>query len=64
MDTIPAKVTPRLVQAMDELIEDGWFANRSELIREALRELIRKTKAERMEAAIKDDVKWGLYGKD
>ncbi|MBI4399578.1 ribbon-helix-helix protein, CopG family [Candidatus Micrarchaeota archaeon] len=63
METVPAKITPRLLEAIDELIKEGWFANRSELIREAIRELVRKTKAERLEAAIKEDINWGLYGK-
>ncbi len=64
MDSIPAKITPRLVEEMDEVIKEGWYANRSELIRDAIRELIRKTKTERLETAIKEDVRWGLYGKD
>lgn len=64
MEAIPTKLTPRLVQEMDEVIHEGWFANRSELIRDAIREMIRRMKAERLEAAIKDDVKWGLHGKD
>ena len=64
METVLAKVTPKLVTDMDEIIQEGWYANRSELIREAIREKIKKIKSERMEAAIKEDVKWGLYGKD
>lgn len=62
METVPAKLTKRLVVEMDALIEEGWYANKSELIRNAIRELVRKTKAERLEAAIKDDVEWGLRG--
>lgn len=64
MEMIPAKVTPRLVVEMDEIIKEGWYANRSELIRNAIREMIKRMKADRLEAAIKDDVKWALYGKD
>ncbi|HLC86053.1 MAG TPA: ribbon-helix-helix domain-containing protein [Candidatus Nanoarchaeia archaeon] len=64
METVLAKVTPKLVTDMDEIIQEGWYANRSELIREAIREKIKKIKSERMEAAIKEDVKWGLYGKN
>ncbi len=47
---------------MDTIIEEGWYANRSEFIRSAVRDMIWKIKAERLEAAIKEDVKWGLYG--
>ncbi len=62
METIPAKITPKLLVAIDELIEEGWYANRSEFIRNAVRELIRKTKAERLESTIKEDVIWGING--
>jgi Arc/MetJ-type ribon-helix-helix transcriptional regulator len=64
MNAIPAKLTPRLVDEIDEIIHEGWYANRSELIRDAVRNMIKKIKAERLEAAIKEDVKWGLYGKE
>ena len=64
MESIPAKITPKLVEEMDEIIKEGYYANRSEFIRNAIRDAIKKMKAERIEAAIKEDVKWGLYGKD
>lgn len=63
MDTVPAKLTKKLVMEMEELVEEGWYANKSELIRDAVRNLINKTKAERLELAIKEDVEWGLSGK-
>lgn len=63
METVPAKLTKKLVMEADELIAEGWYANKSELIRDAVRELIRRRKAERIEEAIKEDVTWGLYGK-
>ena len=64
MDTIPAKLTHRLIDEMDQLISEGWYANRSELIRNAVRETIRRARSERIEAAIKEDVEWGLSGKN
>tara|TARA_Y100000310_G_scaffold197475_1_gene197560 strand:+ start:953 stop:1147 length:195 start_codon:yes stop_codon:yes gene_type:complete len=64
MKAIPAKITPLLLSEMDEMIKEGWYANRSELIRNAVRDMIKKNKAERLEKAIKDDVMWGLHGKD
>ena len=63
METVPAKLTKKLVMEIEELIDEGWYANKSELIRNAVRDLISKTKAERLEVAIKEDVKWGLSGK-
>ncbi len=60
MEVVPAKVTPKLVQEIDSLVDDGWYANRSEVIRDAVRELVRKMKSERLAAAIREDVEWGL----
>ncbi len=64
MEAVPAKITPRLLHEMDELVQEGWYANRSELIRDAVREMVRKLKADRLEAAIKEDIRWGLHGKE
>ena len=63
MKTVPAKLTEKLIYEADELIKEGWYANKSELIRDAVRELIKKLKAERLESAIKNDILWGLHGK-
>lgn len=60
METVPAKLTKKLIVEMDDLIEEGWYANKSELIRSAIRDLISKTKAERLESAVKEDVEWAL----
>jgi len=64
VETVPAKVTGRLVMEMDELIKEGWYANRSELIRDAIREMIKRMKIQMLEQTIKEDVEWGLHGKD
>jgi Arc/MetJ-type ribon-helix-helix transcriptional regulator len=63
MQTVPTKLTDRLVLEAEKLIEEGWYANKSELIRDAVRELISKRSADRLEKAIKKDIAWGLYGK-
>lgn len=62
MQTIPAKVTKRLVIELDELVKQGWYASRSEAIRDAIRELVKKMKLDRLEQAIQEDTRWGLYG--
>lgn len=58
MDTIPAKITPKLVQELDGLISEGWYANRSEAIRDAVRELIQKHHEKLTIKAIEDDIAW------
>jgi len=64
MEVVPTKLTKKIEEEMDSIVKEGWYSNRSEFIRDAIRAMIRKIKAERMEAAIKEDVIWGLYGKD
>ena len=60
--TIPAKITPKLLAEMDELVKEGWYANRSEFVRDAIRDMLRKLKLQKLESAIKNDIQWGLYG--
>ena len=63
METVPTKLTRHLIREMEEIIKQGWYANKSEFIRDAIRELIKKQKVIRLESAIKEDIQWGLYGK-
>lgn len=63
MKTVPAKLTQRIILEMEELISEGWYANKSELIRDAIRELIKKQKVAQLESAIKEDIRWGLHEK-
>ncbi len=62
METIPAKITKRLEVEMDAYIAEGWYANRSEMMRDALRRLMERLRLERLEAAMKEDIRWGLHG--
>ena len=62
METVPAKMTKRLILELDRLIEEGWYSNRSEAVRDAVRELVEKKRIEMLEAAVREDIKWGLYG--
>ncbi|HUV83019.1 MAG TPA: ribbon-helix-helix domain-containing protein [archaeon] len=56
-------MTSKLVAEIDALIKEGWYANRSEAIRDAVRNLVERKKLVRLEAAVKEDIEWGLYGK-
>ena len=62
METVPAKITDKLLLELDRIVEEGWYANRSEAIRDAVRELVEKMKIERLDTAIKKDIEWGLRG--
>lgn len=62
MESVPAKITEKLLAELDRIVDEGWYANRSEAIRDAVRELVGKMKIERLETAIKEDIEWGLRG--
>lgn len=58
--SIPTKFPEKLKDAIDEAVEEGWYANRSELVRDAVRKQLKDLKSDRLEEAIKEDVEWGL----
>lgn len=62
METINAKVPPLLLAELDRLIDEGWYGNRSEAIRDALRNLVERKHYRKMRTAIADDIDWALYG--
>lgn len=60
MDTVTTKLTPRLTSELDALVDEGWYANRSEAVRDAVRELVERKRLERLERAVEEDIEWGL----
>ena len=62
METIPAKLTPRLIAEIDKLVEAGWYSSRSEALRDAARIIVQKHKLKELENAVKEDIEWALYG--
>ncbi len=58
MDSVAAKLTPRLAAGIDELVANGWFANRSEAVRAAVRDMLERKQMQRLQAAVDDDLKW------
>jgi putative addiction module CopG family antidote len=62
LQTIPAKLTSKLVAELDALIKEGWYANRSEAIRDAVRNMVERKQLARLETAVEEDIQWGLHG--
>ena len=60
MEVVNLKIPPRLIEEMDEVITEGWYANRGDVIRDALRDKLRQLKLSKLESAIMEDVEWGL----
>jgi len=63
LESVPAKITKRLVDELDRMVVEGWYASRSEAIRDAVRRLAERRKLDRLESAIEEDIEWGLYGR-
>ena len=62
METLTAKITPRLLSELDYLIEDGWYASRSEAVRDAIRKLVDGRLVMKTKKAVQEDIEWGLHG--
>ena len=61
MENMTVKITPRLINELDNLIQEGWYSSRSEAIRDAVRELVDKRRYAKMRKAVEEDIKWGLH---
>lgn len=62
MESVTAKFTKKIVLEMDNLINEGWYANRSEMIRDAVRRFLERRDRIRFENAVDEDIRWGLHG--
>ncbi len=63
MKTIAAKIPDRLNREIEALVKLGWFHNRNDVLREALRRFLDAHRPELMERFVRDDVDWGLRGR-
>ena len=60
--TTEAKLTPKLLEELENIIKEGWYTDRSEAIRDAVRKLIMERRLLKEEQNIVKDVEWGLHG--
>jgi len=60
--TTEAKLTPRLLEELENIIEEEWYTDRSEAIQDAVRKLIMERRLSKEERNIVKDVLWGLSG--
>ena len=63
LETIEAKLTPKLLEEVEKMIKEGLYADRDEAIRDAIRRLIREIRYSVEEENLLKDAEWGLYGK-
>ncbi len=64
MKILQAELPDKLYEQIKLLIDAGWFQDEKSVITEALRRFLEAHKPELMEKFIKEDIEWGLRGKD
>ena len=60
MKTISVELPERITEEIDVLIDNGWFANETELVRAALWEFVRRNRFELAEQFQRADIAWAL----
>jgi len=63
MKTVETTIPDKLDRAIDELVARGWFSNRNQVVREAIRRFLDAHQPELMEKFVRQDVEWGLRGR-
>lgn len=64
MKKIETELPDALYRQLQALIRDGWYRDEGDLIREAVRRLLSTHQPELIEKQMRDDVEWGLRGKE
>jgi len=62
--TIKTQIPDQLLQQAQQMVRQGWVGNMDELIAESMRRYLESHLETMNERFIRDDVDWGLYGKD
>lgn len=62
--TIQMEVPLSLFTQAQNLVEAGWFRSLDEVVLDALRRFLESHRAELLEEFIRQDVDWGLTGRD
>lgn len=63
-ETLHAEVPARLLAQLQALVDGGWFRDLDEVVLDALRRFAESHPAELMEGFVREDVDWGLHGRD
>jgi Arc/MetJ-type ribon-helix-helix transcriptional regulator len=64
MKMLNLKIPDRLAEAMEELVQAGWFVGESEIVRQALSEFLQHHRLQLQEQFQRDDIRWALSLKD
>ena len=61
--TFQSNIPADIFDELERLVVLGWYRNMDEVLLDALQRFLESHRAELMEAFIREDVEWGLYGK-
>jgi Arc/MetJ-type ribon-helix-helix transcriptional regulator len=64
MKTVEAKISEGLDRQIDALVEQGWFRSRDKVLQEAIRRFLESHRPELMERFVREDIEWGLRGRN
>ena len=62
--TLQTEVPVRLLAEMQSLVDAGWFRSLDEVMLDALRRFLDSHREDLMQGFLREDVEWGLRGKD
>ena len=61
---VQARFPERLLDEAKALVQEGWFEDLDSVLQEALRRYLDAHRSEMLDRFVRDDVAWGLGGKD
>lgn len=61
---VKTEIPDQLWQQAQNMVEQGWIDNMDALITEAMRRYIESHQQTISERFIREDIEWGLHGKD
>jgi Arc/MetJ-type ribon-helix-helix transcriptional regulator len=64
MKSIQIELPDKLAEALDTMVQQGWFRNEEEALRLALFEFLRRHPLELSEQFQREDIAWALRQKD
>lgn len=64
LTAIETKIPDQLLQQAQDMVNEGWMINIDALIIEAVRRYVESHQQILTERFIREDIEWGLYGKD
>ena len=62
--SVEARFPERLIDEAKALVKEGWFEDLDSVLQEALRRYLDAHRSELLDRFVREDIAWGLDGKD